>query len=162
MIVTKTTSFRYLPIFIGNILEDNIFWNKILGFIWKTIWGHILIRHLRWTLVVIIRFTVWVNTVTEQPYCSPTRNRHYRGCQDNQPWFKEPQIGFHLGLEALAMRLSRCCASQPIAGETEEKDDIIGKLGQTRWFFWLLFPPACEPEITFIPWKNDNLGIKKV
>lgn len=93
-------------------------------------------------LLVIIRFSNGVNTVTEQPYYTPTRNRHYRGCQDNQPWFTEPQIGLHLGLEALAMRLSRCCASQPITGELAEKDDIIGKLGQMQWVFWLSCPPV--------------------
>lgn len=82
--------------------------------------------------------------VTEQPYYSLTRNRHYRGCQDNQPWFTEPQIGLHLELEALAMRLSRCCVSQPITGEIEEKDDIIGKLGQLQRQFWLSCSPAYE------------------
>lgn len=101
-------------------------------------------------LPVIIRFSIWMNTVTEQPYYSPTRNRHYRGCQDNQPWFTEPQIGLHLRLEALAMRLSRCCASQPITGEIEEKDDIIGKLGQTVWIFWLSSPLAYEAGVIFV------------
>lgn len=28
------------------------------------------------------------HTVTEQPYYSLTGNRHYKGCQDNQPWFR--------------------------------------------------------------------------
>lgn len=101
-------------------------------------------------LLVIIRFSNGVNTVTEQPYYTPTRNRHYRGCQDNQPWFTEPQKGLHLGLEALAMRLSRCCASQPITGELAEKDDIIGKLGQMQWVFWLSCPPVYVSRGTII------------
>lgn len=84
-----------------------------------------------------------MSTVTELPYYPPTRNRHYRGCQDNQPWFTEPRLGLHLGLEALAMRLSRCWASQPITGEQAEKDDIIGKLGQMQLVLWLSCPPAC-------------------
>lgn len=43
------------------------------------------------------------------------------------------------------MRLSRCCATQPITGEIDEKDDIIGKLGQMQGGFGLSSPPAHEP-----------------
>lgn len=83
------------------------------------------------------------------------------GCQDNQPWFTEPQIGLHLGLEVLAMRLSRCCASQPITGELAEKDDIIGKLGQTQWVFRLSCPPVYLPKGTIALkhyWQRNSVS----
>lgn len=67
----------------------------------------------------------------EQPWHTPKST--WQGCQDNRPWFAEPLIGLHLGLEVLAMRLSRCCARQPITGALAEKDDIIGKLGHMQW-----------------------------
>lgn len=84
-------------------------------------------------------------------------NRHYRGCQDNQPWFMA-QIGLHLGLEALAMRLSRCCACQPITGELAEKDDIIGKLGQMQRVLWLSCPLVYIPRGTIILYHNWQIN----
>ena len=53
------------------------------------------------------------------------------------------------------MRLSRCCASQPITGEIEEKDDIIGKLGQMQGVFWLSSPPACQTSVTAVLSKKE-------
>lgn len=153
------------------ILKSHLFQNcvkkkKMKGFsenmtdVYKHHKDHLLMwikDHEAHCVLVIIRFSIWLNAVTEQPYCSPKRNRHYRGCQDNQPWFTEPQIGLHLGLEALAMRLSRCCASQPITGEIEEKDDIIGKLGQMQGVFWLSSPPACQTSVTVMFRRRRNV-----
>lgn len=72
----------------------------------------------------------------------PDEESTLQGLSGQPAMIHRAQIGLHLELEALAMRLSRCCASQPIAGEIEEKDDIIGKLGQTQTAFCLSCPPA--------------------